>query len=189
MSARRRRSSRRIRTRRANHGSSFPTAPFQSALWRTRGHSKCSSNGDCLHDLPGRKARRRDRRRRDVMQRVLPAAGHPQADCGESDYGFGGPRLLPSSVGIGSKCRMIVLMILIGLKSPPLSRSRAKSGTEVLSRPVMSSVATIRRMNLLRSGHEAGVFRLLVGGRAPVQEVVIGKGRLLPCLIRQGQKK
>ena len=183
------RSLRRTHTWRANRGSSFPTAPFQSALWRTRGHSKCSSDDDCLHGLPGRKARRRDRRRRDIVQRVLPATSNPQADCGKSDYGFGGPSPSPPSVGIGSKCRMMVLMILMGLKSPPLSRSRAKSGTEVLSKPVMSSVATIRRMNLLRSGHEAGVFRLLVGGRAPVQEVVIGKGRLLPCLIRQGQKK
>ena len=82
---------------------------------------------------------------------------------------------------------MIFLMYLIGFQSPPSSR-RAKDGAEMLSNAETSSVATIRRIVLLRSAEKPFLW-LLIGGRAPVQGVVMEEGKVLPTTLRVVEEK
>src|SRR5690348_17542775 len=109
-------------------------------------------------------------------------------------YGFGGIGLSePSS---GRRCRMICLMIRTIGFSPPMSRPgrspRANMGVAVISIPASRSVAIDLRISSsepARFGTGCVVLLLLFGGRAPVHQVVTGKGRLLPCATQEEVKK
>ena len=91
---------------------------------------------------------------------------------------------------------MICLMIRTIGFSPPMSRPgrspRANMGVAVISIPASRSVAIDLRISSsepARFGTGCVVLLLLFGGRAPVHQVVTGKGRLLPCATQEEVKK